>query len=81
MNDNIPEMTLRDYFVAHAPIEPKWYFKIDMSDIADEKEILSLNHWEDKRKEYEREHIKRRAIKWPYVWADAMLEERKRTEQ
>ena len=84
-------MDLRDYFAAHAPIEPQSWFvpnmtgvkeagyiesitKIKNSDLPDEEKHAAVVEQQRRRNVYKEQLFKQ----WPYAWADAMMEERKK---
>lgn len=72
-------MTLRDYFAGHAPKDIIWNFPIDISDLGEEPTIKATGDWKPKQRIYEQEVMRRRYVSWPYVWADAMLAEREKS--
>ncbi len=72
-------MSLRDYFAAHAPHEPQFWFKPIMQSKCPETiwdrgmqyenyptNEREIQNWRD-------EYDKQRFIQWPMAWADAML--------
>lgn len=68
-------MTLRDFFIAHAPTEPQPWFQPVMSTPAPEQ--YSGACYEGSRLEkWHEEWSRQRYIQWPSAWADAMLEAR-----
>lgn len=64
-------MTLRDYFIAHAPVEPWGWFKPVMPSGTDN--LLEMGFDGKCYSEKERQ----RFIQWPAFWADTMLKDRK----
>lgn len=77
-------MTLLDYFVAHAPTQQLWHFNVEMPTPRPEPmhyrgaartddEIVArmeeIERWDTEKR-------KRQAIQWPWVYAEAMLDER-----
>lgn len=66
-------MSLRDYFIAHAPAEPTFHFKVKMDRPrpSGEGKIDEILDWE-------RDEKINRMKQWPGVWADAMLAEREK---
>jgi hypothetical protein len=73
-----PVITLRQYYIAHAPKEPQMWFKPKMP-IARPEPIMEagsplnfkeLFAWDD-------EYTKQLHIQWPAAWADAMIEHEK----
>lgn len=71
-------MTLRDYFAAHAPVEPTWTFDIKIDDLGEAPTKQIKEGWRLKQNAYEAEIKKRRYAQWPYIYADVMLAERLR---
>ncbi|PKL40915.1 MAG: hypothetical protein CVV44_04150 [Spirochaetae bacterium HGW-Spirochaetae-1] len=70
-------MSLRDYFIAHAPAEPQpWFTPImdikrpqphfDSSRSGNCLNRMALDSWDN-------EYDKQRHLQWPVAWADAML--------
>lgn len=64
-------MSLRDYFIAHAPAEPQPWFEPVMTTLRPPNPGNMQNRWDY-------EYDKQRYIQWPAAWADAMLEARKK---
>lgn len=69
-------LTLRDYFVAHAPKEILWQFDIDISDMGEAPTIKAELGWQIKQNIYDAEVNRRRYIKWPFIWTNEMLKQR-----
>ena len=71
-------MSLRDYFIAHAPAEPQCWFVPEMPPrpeaITEDGRCVNAKSIDD----YDREYNKQRFVQWPAAWADAMIEARKR---
>lgn len=67
----IEGMTLRDYFIAHAPAEPWGWFKPVMPPMTDN--LLEMGFDGKCYLEEERQRL----IQWPAFWADTMLKDRK----
>lgn len=72
----INEITLKDYFMAHAQDEPQFWFVPEMPPrpeaiIEDVRCVnaKSIDAWDA-------EYNKQRFIQWPAAWANIMLEER-----
>lgn len=67
--------TTREYFAAHAPLEPRWKFDVKMDtpcpDGGDYADGALLKWYEEKER--------REFSQWPWVWADAVL--RAKTEE
>lgn len=67
--------TVREYFAAHAPSEPRWKFDVQMDtpcpDGGDYADGALLKWYEEKER--------REFSQWPWVWADAVL--RAKTEE
>ena len=75
-----PGMSLRDYFIAHAPAKPQEWFWPDIPPrpqaILDESGRC-VNSEELKNYDlFERD--KQRLVRWPAAWADEMLKSRKK---
>lgn len=79
---NDPGMTLRDYFIAHAPAEPQFWFEPVMNTPEPPKPIkkvvrrgLDGGEWydNDAHAEWRKEKGKQTYVQWPAAWADAML--------
>jgi hypothetical protein len=76
-------MSLRDYFIAHAPAEPQSWFRPVMEtsrpvpvrvpgkDVLNETAIAA----------WDREESKQRYLQWPTAWADAMIAARRGRER
>jgi hypothetical protein len=79
-------MTLRDYFIAHAPDEPKWSFPVNMPSPRPLPHYVAVGQYGEKCvngdeiSEWDAEQKRQRYIQWPGAWADAMLAERERGE-
>lgn len=76
-------MSLRDYFAAHAPIKPHDWFKPRMETqrpkvVREERNGFEFMKNAQELAEYDAEFFRQKDIQWPYVWADLMLEERKK---
>jgi hypothetical protein len=71
-------MSLRDYFIAHAPAEPQYWFVPEMPPqpdwIMEEGRCTNRQALDD----HEREYNKQRFVQWPAAWADEQIEARKR---
>lgn len=65
-------MTLRDYFMAHAPAEPQPWFIPEMPPEPDPGMFF------DEHGAWVAEQYKQRYVQWPAVWADEMLKARDR---
>ena len=65
-------MTLRDYFMAHAPAEPQPWFIPEMPPEPD------LGKFFDEHSAWVAEQYKQRYVQWPAAWADEMLKARDR---
>lgn len=67
-------MSLRDYFAAHAPAEPGWWFDpvMDTEKPDDYADTAAIRSWEDRRN-------RERWIQWPYAWADLQIAQRSGT--
>jgi len=61
------EISLRDYFIAHAPAEPQPWFMPVMPPAPD------LEIFADEYSNWLTEQAKQRYIQWPAAWADEML--------
>lgn len=87
----LPDMSLRDYFAAHAPRRTPPWFDAVMPTPKPAPVYLcsgSSRHAEgcyfdacgatntEERATWDREHQKQISIQWPYAWADVMLAER-----
>ena len=82
-DDSSPQdgMSLRDWLMAHAPLEPQWHFEPAMPTPRPEAVKHENSEWPANTNEiqaWDDECAKQRAIKWPWVWADAMLAERQK---
>lgn len=69
----IPALTLRDYFIAHAPSEPAVWFEPVMPpmprfDRSDAEGNAAVD-WHIERK-------RQITIQWPIAWADAIMKAR-----
>lgn len=71
-------LSLRDYFAAHAPEIPDWYSggfdepeppKVNWDAPNHQEAADAVAGWVDRRDTW-------RTPRWPYAWADMMLEER-----
>jgi hypothetical protein len=62
-----PNMTLRDYLIAHAPDEPQAWFVVSGNPTAPEP----IDR--DARSAWSLECYKRRCVQWPGAWADAQI--------
>ena len=80
-----PGMSLRDYFAAHAPDSVQWDFvvrgfekrpEVQRAESGPSGEIVVLNEREVSKWDVDRDNERMR--QWPYVWADAMLAERRK---
>lgn len=71
-------LTIRDYFIAHAPKEILWKFEIDTTDMGEAPTMKAIGDWRPKQYAWDEEYNKRKWIKWPSVWADAMLKAREK---
>ncbi len=85
------DMTLRDYFAAHAPKRPQPWFHPTMrvkpeaihgcTHTAEHSprcggwEYCSPDNWRE-RDQWDADERTERLKQWPYAWADAMLAER-----
>ena len=78
MNKKSLRITKREWFAAHAPTEHLWIFKVDISDMGDAPTMKALPEWKEKQRIFDQEVAKREAIAWPFVWADAMIEQCKK---
>lgn len=69
-------MSLLDYFMAHAPAEPQYWFVPEMPPrpeaIIEDGFCVNAKSLDD----YDREYNRQRYIQWPRAWANIMLEER-----
>lgn len=70
-------MSLRDFFAAHAPMEPTWDFQPAMPSPRPEvkhpisRDGYAANHAEIEA--WDEERARQRMMQWPYAWADAVL--------
>jgi hypothetical protein len=80
-------MSLRDYFAAHAPVEPWSFFQPEMSPRPVTQwheghpteqcfECIPEN-WQAQA-DWDKERTRQRVIQWPWFYADVMLAERAR---
>jgi hypothetical protein len=67
-------MSLRDYFIAHAPPEPAWEFDVPMDCPEPCANTDNKNYWN-----WKNERCEKQLRMWPGVWADSMLIERERS--
>ena len=69
-------MSLKDYFMAHAPAEPQYWFVPEMPPrpeaIIVERFCVNAKSLDD----YDSEYNRQRFIQWPRAWANIMLDER-----
>jgi hypothetical protein len=75
-------LSIRDYFAANCPTEPQWDFDVKMPSPRPKPEFPcpgrgghALN--DDEVRAWDVERAKQRFIQWPWVWADAMLAQRR----
>lgn len=73
-------MSLRDFFIAHAPAEPQPWFepKVPPRPEGEKPSTASSVLLGLPPSAWEIERAKQRYIQWPAAWADAMLAERER---
>ena len=82
-------MSLRDYFIAHAPAEPQpWFepvmpkmppmFVTNVKEVRRDGRVLSVVVEEQNRAhdQWKEDRDKVRYTQWPVAWADEMLKER-----
>lgn len=66
-NERAENMSLREYFAAHAPVEPQGWF-VPITDVAaDAPGAVRLEAFHTAR-----------LVQWPWAWADAVLAARER---
>jgi hypothetical protein len=77
---NATEVSLRDYFIAHAPAEPQPWFRPVLPPEPEsiwndyERDEAPVNFQEIANWRYQRE--KERLLQWPGAWADEMIKRR-----
>jgi hypothetical protein len=64
-------MTLREYFMAHAPAEPQKWFEPKMTTNREPPFDLACNFQEEIP--WDREYQKQRCLQWPAAWADEQI--------
>lgn len=71
-------MSLRDYFAAHAPVEPQAWFTPGMDTPEPTRPVgyADFAAFNGELSAWFNEQSKRRCTQWPYAWADAMLKAR-----
>jgi hypothetical protein len=74
-------VTLLDYYAAHAPADPLWDFPL--RGIGKRPEAIWVGPPADcaltneaELRAYDEARKKARIVQWPFVWANAMLDER-----
>jgi len=73
-----PGMSLRDYFIAHAPAYPQQWFLPEMPPQPNEIIEDGLCTNSNEILAYDREYDKQRYIQWPSAWADEQIKARKK---
>jgi len=77
------DISLRDYFIAHAPAEPQPWFEPVMETkrpepiFPDNRKYDAINT--DEIVAWDRERQKQRYIQWPAAWADEQIKARVKT--
>lgn len=73
-------MSLRDYFIAHAPAEPTFIFDVKMETERPKPHFCMQNNLLNglALKEWDIEFERQKYIQWPSAWADTMIEEREK---
>jgi hypothetical protein len=80
---NATEVSLRDYFAAHAPPEPQpWFSAV----LPHEPEPIWNDHERDEApinfqaiSDWRNQREKERLLQWPFAWADEMMRQRPRS--
>lgn len=73
-------MSLRAWFAGHAPINHLWHFEVPMATprpepLGQDEDGMPMN-WKDVAA-WDNEKKRRAFAMWPWVWADAVLAERR----
>lgn len=74
-----PGMSLRAYFMAHAPATPPASFRAVMKTSCPPKGAITDEAANRKRREWIADAETQRHLQWPAAWADAQLEQLKDT--